>query len=154
MDLILWRHAEAEEPYEGKIDIERRLTTKGRLQARKMAKWLRPRLPKDTRILVSPAYRAQETAAFISLTFLTNASVSIDETVEDALLAAGWPHQGGTCLLVGHQPQLGLIASRLMDCSNESWTIKKGAVWWFSLRQREGEPDRTILKTCLLPRDA
>ena len=54
MELILWRHAEAED---GAPDIARELTAKGHKQATKMAEFLRPRLPENTRILVSPARR-------------------------------------------------------------------------------------------------
>ena len=54
MQLILWRHAEAEDA-NGKDDLDRALTKKGHLQAERMAKWLRSRLPEDCRILVSPA---------------------------------------------------------------------------------------------------
>jgi phosphohistidine phosphatase len=42
MDLILWRHAEAEE---GGPDLERKLTPKGRKQAKRVAAWLLQRLP-------------------------------------------------------------------------------------------------------------
>ena len=52
MDLILWRHADAQD---GNPDLERPLTAKGRLQARKMAAWLNQRMPQEARILVSPA---------------------------------------------------------------------------------------------------
>ena len=60
MELILWRHAEAEDGYP---DLERALTEKGHEQAKKMADWLKSRLPKDTQVLVSPAKRAQQTAS-------------------------------------------------------------------------------------------
>jgi phosphohistidine phosphatase len=68
MELILWRHADAED---GFPDIDRALTTKGQEDAKKMAAWLKPRLPKDTKILVSPAKRAQETASALELPFTT-----------------------------------------------------------------------------------
>ena len=42
MDLILWRHAEAED---GVPDLERRLTGKGRKQAERVAQWLLQRMP-------------------------------------------------------------------------------------------------------------
>jgi len=45
MNLILWRHAEAEIQRPGQDDIERELTAKGRRQARRVAKWLDARLP-------------------------------------------------------------------------------------------------------------
>ena len=42
MELILWRHAEAED---GVPDGERALTKKGRKQARAVAAWLKPHSP-------------------------------------------------------------------------------------------------------------
>jgi len=59
VDLILWRHADAEE---GGADPERRLSAKGRRQAKRAAAWLRKRLREDANVLVSPARRAIETA--------------------------------------------------------------------------------------------
>ena len=44
MDLVLWRHADAES---GIPDAERRLTPEGRRQAEHIAGWLRPRLRQD-----------------------------------------------------------------------------------------------------------
>jgi len=49
MNLILWRHAEAEDF--APSDLARALTTKGRKQAQNVAKWLRTRLPDDALIL-------------------------------------------------------------------------------------------------------
>ena len=59
MDLILWRHADAEE---GRDDHARRLTPKGIKHAERMAAWLDEHLPKNARLIVSPAVRAQQTA--------------------------------------------------------------------------------------------
>ena len=50
MDLILWRHAEAEIIRPGLDDSQRALTPKGERQARRMAQWLNARLPDSTRI--------------------------------------------------------------------------------------------------------
>ena len=63
MELILWRHADAKDAAPGKPDAERGLTAKGIKQARRMADWLEKRLPAEARVLVSPARRAQQTAA-------------------------------------------------------------------------------------------
>ena len=52
MDIILWRHADAED---GADDLARRLTAKGEAQAAAMAKWLRRHLPADYVVLASPA---------------------------------------------------------------------------------------------------
>ena len=42
MDLLLWRHAEAED---GEDDLKRRLTARGEKQARTMAAWIRDHQP-------------------------------------------------------------------------------------------------------------
>ena len=55
MDLILWRHAEAEEAARRRRRPGARATPKGERQAERMAEWLNQRLPHSTRILVSPA---------------------------------------------------------------------------------------------------
>lgn len=144
MELILWRHAEAED---GFPDIERRLTAKGEKQAEKMAGFLRPRLPQDTRILVSPAVRTQHTARALAKHFDTEAAVGPGSDARAVLKAAGWPHAKGCVLVVGHQPYLGEIAALLLAGESESFTVKKGAVWW--LAQREG--DAVSLRLCISP---
>ena len=68
MELILWRHAEAED---GEPDLARKLTPRGNKQARRAAEWLDRHLPDRTRILVSPAIRAQQTAAALADTALS-----------------------------------------------------------------------------------
>ena len=66
MDLILWRHAEAEA---GEPDLGRQLTSKGRKHAVRIAGWLEHYLPSTCRILVSPADRAQQTASALKRKF-------------------------------------------------------------------------------------
>jgi len=61
MDLILWRHAEAHEAEPGEDDLQRALTPRGRKQAERMSVWLESQLPEGTRILSSPAVRAEQT---------------------------------------------------------------------------------------------
>ena len=75
MDIILWRHAEAEE---GSNDLARQLTEKGRKQAAQMAEFLHRHLPVDTRILVSPAVRTQQTASALTKDFITAPSIAPD----------------------------------------------------------------------------
>ena len=40
LDLIMWRHAEAEDEREGQDDLQRALTSRGEKQAARMAVWL------------------------------------------------------------------------------------------------------------------
>ena len=62
IELVLWRHAEAED---GSPDLNRALTRRGQAQAAAMAEWLRPRLPDRVRIFASEARRSQQTAAHL-----------------------------------------------------------------------------------------
>jgi phosphohistidine phosphatase len=134
MELILWRHAEAEDSLP---DMGRVLTAKGHRQAEKMAAWLKTRLPDDARVLVSPAKRTQQTAAALSKDFTTVKDISTGASVDEVLAAAGWPNADGAVLIVGHQPTLGAVAARLLAGQDTSWSVKKGAVWWLSVRQTE-----------------
>ncbi|MDD5056950.1 MAG: histidine phosphatase family protein [Sideroxydans sp.] len=147
MELILWRHAEAAD---GTPDEARPLTAKGRRQAERMAHFLANRLPPKTRILVSPAFRAQQTAGALTEKFITVPEIGLHATPKSALAAAGWPKAGGAVLLVGHQPWLGELAALLLTNREEYWSIKKGAVWWFSRREREGDY-QTLLRLAIAP---
>ena len=88
MDLILWRHAEAEP---GEPDLGRRLTSKGMKQAERMAAWLEHRLPETTRILVSPSERTRQTAHALGRKFRISPDVAPGASAASVLAAAGWP---------------------------------------------------------------
>lgn len=139
MDLILWRHAEAELIRPGQGDLQRALTQKGERQALRMAQWLGARLPDSTRVIASPALRTRQTAQALERKFRTVPSIAPDASVDDLLVAAGWPGAGVPVLVVGHQPTLGMTAARLLSGADQPWAIKKAAVWWLRLREREGE---------------
>jgi phosphohistidine phosphatase len=147
MELILWRHAEAAA---GTPDDSRPLTAKGRHQAERMAQFLSGRLPPNTRILVSPAVRAQQTAAELSPRFITAPNLGTHATPQTALATAGWPTAGGSVLLVGHQPWMGELACQLMTGHADIWSVRKGAVWWFSRREQEGD-FQTRLRLVIAP---
>ena len=135
MDLILWRHAEAEP---GEPDLGRRLTAKGHKQAERMAAWLDSHLPDTTRVLVSPADRAQQTAQALKRKFRTVDDLGPGASVSALLAAAGWPDAREPVLVVGHQPTLGEAAAFLLSGEEAYWSVKKGAVWWLTNRDRGG----------------
>jgi phosphohistidine phosphatase len=134
MELILWRHADAAD---GSPDSERELTAKGIKQARRMAKWLKPRLPEDTVILASPAKRAQQTARALTADFRTVDDIGTAATPEALLAAIGWPKLEGNVVVVGHQPTLGETAALLLTGRKEQWGIKKGALIWLARREHD-----------------
>jgi len=141
VDLILWRHAEAGD---GTPDHARELTAKGVKQAEKIAAFLHRHLPEHSRILVSPAARAQQTAAALTSRFTLAPTIAPGASAQAVLEAAHWPDAGGTVLVVGHQPTLGEVAAQLLGCNDYSLNIKKGALWWFSRREREGSAQITL----------
>jgi phosphohistidine phosphatase len=147
MDLILWRHADAQA---GTADLERELTAKGHKQAAQMAAWLRRHLPEDTRILVSPAARAQQTAKALRMEFETADEVGPGASPAAILRAAGWPDAKGAVLIVGHQPSLGQIASLLLAGEDAEWSIKKAGILWLSRRAPGSEPE-VALRAVLSP---
>lgn len=136
MDLILWRHAEAEDTYP---DMGRELTGKGRKQASRMADWLNPRLPPDIRILVSPAMRTLQTAQALGREYEVVQALAPGADGGALLAAAGWPDAARPVLLVGHQPTLGQVAMRLLTGQAGDLTVRKGAIWWFQGRERAGQ---------------
>jgi phosphohistidine phosphatase len=133
-ELLLWRHADAED---GTPDSSRALTRKGLKQAKQVAAWLKPRLPRDCLILASPAKRAQQTAAALDLPYTTEQRIGTQANAADIIAASGWPRRKGAVLVVGHQPTLGRVAASLLTGEAAGWTIKKGALWWFSNRAGE-----------------
>lgn len=150
MDLILWRHAEAEDGGTSLPDAKRRLTARGDKQAHDVAKWLKARLPKKTRILVSPATRTQQTAHALALPFEVEPKIAVGADTADLIAAANWPEHSGAVLLVGHQPTLGRLAALLLAGVEADWSVKKGAIWWLSKRSREGR-DQTVLRAVMNP---
>ncbi len=147
MELILWRHADAED---GFPDGSRKLTAKGMQQAQRMADWLTSRLPADMRVLVSPATRAQLTARGLTENFKTLKELDVGAAATAILAAAGWPDADGTVVIVGHQPTLGRVAALLLAGTESDWVVKKGGVWWFSNKLRHGETE-TVLRVVMSP---
>lgn len=147
MNLILWRHAEAETQAD---DMARWLTSRGQKQAARMANWLAERLPTEARIIASQAVRARQTAAALNPNHLVDARLNPGASVADYLAVAQWPDAGGTVVLVGHQPSLGKLAASLLAGFEAEWSVKKGGIWWLQYRLRDGA-SQTVLKTILTP---
>lgn len=151
MELILWRHAEAEI---GEPDLGRKLTGRGEKQARRVAEWLHAQLPDTARILVSPATRAQQTAKALSeishRKLRTVEQIAPGAGMRDVLEAAEWPRAKVPVVIVGHQPVLGQVAGYLLSGEVQNWSVKKAAVWWISSRQRDGD-EQTVLRAVISP---
>jgi phosphohistidine phosphatase len=130
MDLFLWRHADA---LPGPPDFERELSPHGNQQARKVAEWLRENTPANLRLFLSPAVRARQTVAYfrenidddqLCPPLYENASpIEILEII-------GWPDINLPTLIVGHQPQMGMLADRLLAGTPHPASFRTSALWW------------------------
>ena len=145
MDLILWRHAEAEDPRDGLDDLARVLTGKGEKQAARMAAWLDRQLPEGARVLCSPARRCEQTALALGRKMKTRAELAPDTTVERLLEAAQWPAARQPVVIVGHQPVLGETIAHLLGIAGGSCAVRKGAAWWLRTRERAGDAQCVVV---------
>ncbi len=149
MDIILWRHAEAEDF--APSDLARALTKRGERQAARMALWIVPRLGKPSRpasdwcVIASPAVRAQQTAAALGMPVDTVASIAPDAPADAILRAANWPHGERNIIVVGHQPTLGMAAARLVNGVDGYFMVKKGAIWWLRISPLKGETQAVLV---------
>ena len=134
MELILWRHADAEP---GVGDLERKLTAKGRKQAARVAGWLHAHLPAKFTVYSSPAKRALQTAKALDAPITTSELLVPGTSAADILRAVNWPERDEIVIVVGHQPTLGRVVARLLGGSGEL-SIQKGALWWLEARDKDG----------------
>jgi phosphohistidine phosphatase len=154
MDLILWRHAEAEDLEETEegcgADLSRRLTPKGERQALRMAAWLDRQLPEGVRVFCSPAVRTEQTVIALGRKYKARDELRPDGSVDELLQLVQWPEARQPALIVGHQPTLGRTVARLLDWREEDCSIRKGAVWWLRQRERNGQV-QTVIVTVQTP---
>jgi phosphohistidine phosphatase len=144
MELIFWRHAEAEDEREGLPDLERALTPRGVKQAARVAAWLEPLLPADTRILCSPALRCEQTVAPLGREYKLREDLQPGAIPAALLDAAQWPVAKQPVLIVGHQPAIGEALAQLLRIEGGSVAVRKGAVWWLRSRERDGDEQTVV----------
>lgn len=135
MNLILWRHAEAEA---GTDDLARVLTEKGRKQAKRAARWLDAHLHDAPQIWVSEAVRSRQTAEALRRPCRVVAEINPDAQAERLLpLLDRLPESGyETVIWVGHEPWIGRLCAFLLQGSfvaEQHFPVKKSALWWFKL---------------------
>ncbi|MDR5813968.1 MULTISPECIES: histidine phosphatase family protein [unclassified Caballeronia] len=149
MNLILWRHAEAED--QAPSDLARQLTSRGRKQAQGVARWLKARVGDDAILLASPATRTIQTAEAFGDRYRVVDALAPGNSAQAVLDAAGWPDGiGETVVVIGHQPTLGRLAALLMTGTETEWSVKKSGVWWFQSRTRAGD-GQTVLRAVINP---
>lgn len=147
LELILWRHAEAEESLP---DRSRKLTQRGHKHAARIAEWLHRRLPSKFMVLSSPAERTRQTALAMGVPFKTVEALAPGASVAHILNAAEWPDRKGAVIVAGHQPDLGRVAAFLVSGIEADWTIKKGGLWWLTNRVRNDEA-QVVVRAVVAP---
>lgn len=154
MDLILWRHAEAEDPSLDETqtppDLNRALTQRGEKQAMRMAAWLDRQLPEGVRIWVSPARRCEQTALALGRKYKVRNELTYGGTPAQLLEVAQWPAHKYPVLVIGHQPVLGQTIAQLLGLKESECAVKKGSLWWLRSRERDGR-SQTVIVTVQSP---
>ena len=161
MDLILWRHADAEDGPDfgpatpgptsvADADLHRCLSARGHKQATRMAKWVDRILTNSARVLVSPAMRCEQTVVPLGRKYKTCPELAPWASVDDLLTLVQWPLSKLPVLVVGHQPTLGHVVTRLLGVDGDELSFRKGSIWWLRSREREGKI-QTIVVTVQSP---
>ncbi len=114
--LILMRHAKSSWADSGQADIDRPLNERGRRNAASIGDWLRARDYVPDQALVSTAVRTRETWAAVTRS-LGACPADFLPVLYHAdpvqMLAALREATGATVLMLGHQPGIGALATRL-----------------------------------------
>lgn len=133
MIIYVMRHAEAVEENNTLPDEWRYLTEKGRLTAKKMSGAIARYGSKPRLTITSPLTRAVQTAEIAA-----EKACRKNVVIASALLLPGADinelvgyikscRDSKRIMVVGHEPQLGLLVAALLGCSDSSVTLKKGA---------------------------
>ncbi len=146
MKLYVIRHAIAEERAASGRDADRALTDEGRAKMRQAAEGLRVLGVRLDLLLTSPYRRAVETAEIVASALggadpQELSALASGAALEQALAALGKVRGCEAVGLVGHQPDLGFLASQILTGSPETSPLpfKKGAVACFEVdRTRTG----------------
>ncbi len=142
MDLIFWRHAEAEDlaaaTFSAEADLARSLTPRGEKQAARMASWLDRQLSESAKVVSSPARRCEQTALALGRKYRVLDSLAPGASASELLGAVQWPQAKSPVLVIGHQPTLGQSIGQLLGLQEGECAVRKGAVWWLRSRMRDG----------------
>jgi phosphohistidine phosphatase len=126
------RHAKAEP--DGPTDFERRLSERGRTEARAAGRWLASRGITPDHALVSAALRTVETWEAVAEV----AGWPLEATYDQGLYAAGpetaldliraSPTGAGTVIVIGHNPTIAYLAQLLDDGEGDVAAVNEMAV--------------------------
>ena len=152
VDLFLLRHGIAQQRHHGFDHPERSLSADGRARTLAVVKQLKALGLRTDQLLSSPYKRAMQTAELAVHVGLS------DRLVKEDTLRPGvdpWPlieTLRGRCLFVGHEPDLGDLAARLLGAPRGSIVLKKAGLVHLRWRLEGGDPSgRAQLHALLRP---
>ena len=133
------------------------LSPRGERHTRRLATWLNTHAPRGLQVFSGPAKGGRQMAEMIAEEMGTTALSPVVSRLlaptshaSDILGAIGWPDDHKAALVVAHQPAVGALASLLLTGHEAPLAFKRGAIWWFSNRHRDGEM-QTVLRCALTP---
>lgn len=140
MDLLLIRHAIAEDPHPDLPDADRAVTRRGRKRFRGVVQGLAELGLRLDLVLHSPLRRAVQTAEYLTpiLDGRPQETELLARPPGDELLALLTKHADRRLALVGHEPWMGELTAWLITGrmnAGENLPFRKGGVAWL-----EGDP--------------
>lgn len=130
MKVIIARHGSAEDKADSKEDADRILTAEGKEQADLLGRVIAATIGTVERVWTSPLMRALQTAGLASKHLKLKPEIEPNLGIGGDLEQLCWKMQREdleTLMLVGHQPDLGRLAARLLGLVSEL-SLKKGGV--------------------------
>ncbi len=152
MEIYILRHGIAEDRSPGGKDSERALTDKGRKKTRRLAALLKELEVDFDVILTSPLVRARQTAEELAAKMKLKDKITCSENLKpgfdyEALLAElqETSMKSGSVLLVGHEPDLsGLISRLLIGKPGLDVEMKKGGLCKLEVRDLASRSGATL----------
>jgi phosphohistidine phosphatase len=155
-ELLLIRHGIAVERGSTATDEERALTSEGKARTRKVLERLEKLGLACGPLVSSPLVRAKQTAE-LALERKLGQSLSVSDALAPGqdpmpllqkLLQEPWERLG----LVGHEPDMGQLASFLLGCQTQSLQLKKAGIALLELDEPLLEPGAAQLRLLLSPK--
>lgn len=163
MRLFLIRHAEAEDRSLTGRDRDRRLTDKGKKTMRSVAEALRTELESIDLAIASTLVRARETAEIVleeagkKIPLEFSSALTPDADIEQdtfPMLAEIFSREGvDTVAVIGHEPHLGYLASRILTGAGRVMIdMKKSSVCAIELDHVRANDVRGYLRWHVVPK--
>lgn len=147
MIVYVMRHAEAVDGNDNLRDEWRYLTEKGRAVAKKLSGSIAKNGPRPRLTITSPLTRAVQTAEIAARNACRKNVVVANELLlpggdVDKLVVHLKTVKNTACImLVGHEPQLGMVVASLLDCREKHIALKKSACVALKLSlEKAGKP--------------